>query len=47
MDKKIFTLHRSSPSRILLYGIRTHDGKEKEDDEKDNEEEEDEEESKF
>jgi hypothetical protein len=25
MDKKIFTLHRSSPSRILLCGIRKHD----------------------
>jgi len=25
MDKKIFTLYRSSPSGILLYGIRKHD----------------------
>jgi len=25
MDKKIFTLYRSSPSRILLYGIRKQD----------------------
>jgi hypothetical protein len=24
-DKKIFTLYRRSPSRILLYGIRKHD----------------------
>jgi hypothetical protein len=25
MDKKIFTLHRSPPSRILLCGIRKYD----------------------
>jgi hypothetical protein len=25
MDKKIFALHRSSPSRILLCRIRKHD----------------------
>jgi len=25
MDKKIFTLYRSSPSGILLYGIRKHE----------------------
>jgi hypothetical protein len=24
-DKKIFTLYRNSPSRILLYGIRKRD----------------------